>query len=128
MGLTAKQEKFCQSVAKGLNLSDSYRAAYDCANSTPVTVNRKAKELYDLGKISARIEGLKQRALKRYDLEVCDIIDELEEARSLAAKTKSANAMVSASMGKAKLLGLVVDKSDGKLETTSTVKVEVVDA
>lgn len=37
---------------------------------------------------------------------VDDLIKELEEARQMGADTESASAMVSATMGKAKLLGL----------------------
>ncbi len=127
MVLTDKQEKFCQEVVKGLNYSDAYRKAYGTEKMKPATVNRKAKELADNGKIAARVRQLRERALKRYDLTVDDIIDELEEARSVAAKNRTAAAMVSASMGKAKLLGLVTDKFDGTLNTVSTVKIEVVD-
>lgn len=125
--LTEKQEKFCQEIVKGANYSDAYRAAYDAGSMKPATINRKAKDLIDNGKIAARVRQLRERALKRYDLTVDDIIDELEEARSVAAKNRTAAAMVSASMGKAKLLGLVTDKFDGTLNTVSTVKIEVVD-
>lgn len=127
MALTDKQEKFCQEVAKGLNYSDAYRKAYDAEKMKPATINRKAKDLADNGKVTARIRQLRERTLKRYDLTVDDIIDELEEARSVASKNRAAAAMVSASMGKAKLLGLVTDKIDGTLNTVSTVKIEVVD-
>ena len=40
--------------------------------------------------------------MRTYD----DLIKELEEARQMGADTESASAMVSATMGKAKLLGL----------------------
>lgn len=40
--LTAKQEKFCQGVAKGLNYSDAYREAYNAGKMKPESVNRLA--------------------------------------------------------------------------------------
>ena len=121
MTLTAKQEKFCQGVAKGLTYSDAYRKAYDADKMKAETINRKAKELIDNGKIAARIDKLKQRALKRYDLTVDDIISELEEAREIARVTKTSAAMVSASMGKAKLLGLVTDNISAKITQAPTI-------
>lgn len=121
MTLTAKQEKFCQGVAKGLTYSDAYREAYDADKMKTETINRKAKELIDNGKVAARIDKLKQRALKRYDLTVDDIISELEEAREIAKETKTSAAMVSASMGKAKLLGLVTDNISAKITQAPTI-------
>nr|DAL93362.1 MAG TPA: Terminase small subunit [Caudoviricetes sp.] len=121
MTLTAKQEKFCQGVAKGLTYSDAYREAYDADKMKTETINRKAKELIDNGKVAARIDKLKQRALKRYDLTVDDIISELEEAREIAKETKTSAAMVSASMGKAKLLGLVTDNISARITQAPTI-------
>ena len=39
-------------------------------------------------------------------------MDELEEARQIAEQSGNAAAMVSATLGKAKVLGLVVDKQE----------------
>lgn len=64
MALTPKQEKFCQEVAKGSNYSDAYRATYDAKNSSDSTINRKAYELIENGKITARIEELRQPAIQ----------------------------------------------------------------
>lgn len=62
--LTSKQEKFCELVASGSNLSEAYRAAYDAGEMKPATVNRKAKEVADNGKIAARIGELREVARK----------------------------------------------------------------
>lgn len=121
MTLTAKQEKFCQGVAKGLTYSDAYREAYDAENMKAETINRVATDLMKDPKITARVEQLKQRALKRYDLTVDDIISELEEAREIAKETKTSAAMVSASMGKAKLLGLVTDNISARITQAPTI-------
>ncbi len=40
--LTPKQEKFCQSVAKGLTYSDAYREAYNASKMKPESANRLA--------------------------------------------------------------------------------------
>ena len=110
MDLTVKQENFCQGVAKGLTYSDAYRQAYNASKMKMETINRKAVELMSNGKVAARVEELKRRALHRYDLTVDDIVEELEDARKIARKLGQSSAMVSASMGKAMLFGMIVDK------------------
>lgn len=110
MDLTVKQENFCQGVAKGLTYSDAYRQAYNASKMKMETINRKAVELMSNGKVAARVEELKRRALQRYDLTVDDIVEELEDARKIARELGQSSAMVSASMGKAKLFGMIVDK------------------
>ena len=63
-------------------------------------------------KVNSRVEQLKAEHRQRHDLTVDDLIIELEEARQIAKDEKSAASMVSATMGKGKLLGLVVDKNE----------------
>jgi phage terminase small subunit len=59
--LTAKQEKFAQSVAlENMNYSDAYRSAYNTERMTDKTVNEKASLLKDEGKIKARIKELRE--------------------------------------------------------------------
>lgn len=58
MEFTPKQEKFCQEFVKCGNASEAYRLSYNAKNMKPETINRKAKELLDIGKISARIAEL----------------------------------------------------------------------
>ena len=113
--LTVKQEAFCQSfVENGGNASDAYRVSYNVENMKAESIHRKAKELMDNGKIAARIAELRSAILKRHDLTIDDIIAELEEARELAktASTPNVNAMVAASMGKAKVAGLIKDRTE----------------
>lgn len=121
MTLTAKQEKFCQGVAKGLTYSDAYREAYDAENMKAEVIQNKASDLMKRDDIRVRVDELRKRALKRYDLTVDDIISELEEAREIAKETKTSAAMVSASMGKAKLLGMVVDNVSARISQAPTI-------
>lgn len=61
--LTAKQEKFAQSVAlEDMTYSDAYRSAYDTSKMTDKTVNEKASLLKDEDKIKARIAELRREA------------------------------------------------------------------
>ncbi|MDP0316572.1 terminase small subunit, partial [Glaesserella parasuis] len=81
------------------------------------------KELMDNGKITARIEELQAEHIERHKLTVDDLLDELEVAREKALERGQLSVAVSATMGKAKLLGLdkqVIDhtSSDGSLRPT----------
>ena len=61
--LTAKQEKFAQSVAlENMTYSDAYRSAYDTSRMTDKTVNEKASLLKDNDKIKARINELREKS------------------------------------------------------------------
>ena len=105
MALTPKQENFCLAYLETGNASEAYRRAYDAENMTTDTISRKAKELLDNGKITARLSELREPILKRHAITVDDLLAELEEARRLALETEAPAPAVSATMGKAKLLG-----------------------
>ena len=89
----------------------------------PETVNRTAKDQLDNPKIAARLAEVKAAHVERHDITVDDLIRELEEARSIAmsGERQQPAAMVAASMGKAKLLGLIVDKAENKNDNRTTV-------
>lgn len=106
--LTQKQENFClEYVASGL-AADAYRSAYAADNMQPATVRRRAAELLDLKHVQARIAELRASHADRHKITVDQLLDELEEARraALTAETPQSAAAVSATMSKAKLLGL----------------------
>ena len=120
MALTPKQENFCLAYLETGNASEAYRRAYDIGTMKPESVNRKAKELLDNVKITARLTQLRAPIIAKAQLTVEDLLGELEEARRLAIDTEQPSPAVSATMGKAKLLGLdklVVDNisSDGSM-------------
>lgn len=58
--LTPKQEKFCQEYVMYGGKTRAYKIAYDCDNMAPETINRKAFELFENGKITARVDELKE--------------------------------------------------------------------
>ena len=57
---------------------------------------------------------MQKEAKARNNITIDNVIAELEEARQTAKQVGNASAMVSATMGKAKVLGLVVDKQELK--------------
>lgn len=125
--LTQKQEAFCQAYIETGNASEAYRLSYAADKMKPESINRKAKELYDSVKITARIKELQGEIKQRHNVTVDSLIKELEEARqaALTAETVQSSAAVAATMGKAKLTGLdkiIVDNisSDGSMATRPT--------
>ena len=108
--LTPKQEGFCQSYVETGNASEAYRQNYNATKMQPDTINRKAKELIDNGKNTARIETFQATHAKRHNITIDTITDELNEAIRVAKEDIKPSAMVAAIMGKAKLRGLLTDK------------------
>lgn len=114
MALTIKQEKFCMVYIETGNASEAYRQAYNCENMKPESINNKAYEMLKKVEIGARLHELRIKHAKRHELTIDDLVAELEEARTaaLGAENPQSSAAVSATMGKAKLLGLLVDKQE----------------
>ena len=114
--LTQKQNDFCLAYVETGNASEAYRQVYNAITMKPETVHRKAKELMDNGKITARIEELKAKHAERHAITVDSLLNELEEARTMAKEKENPNAMTQATMGKAKLLGLDKQVIEAKVE------------
>jgi phage terminase small subunit len=112
--LTPKQEAFCLAYIETGNASAAYRLSYNAGGMKPESVNRKAKELLDNGKIAARLVSIHAEHRGRHRITVDDLVSELEEARvaAMTAETAQASAATAATMGKAKLLGFLTDKVD----------------
>ena len=122
-GLTPKQEAFARAYVETGNASEAYRRSYDVAeNCKPETIWSNACQLLSDTKVSQRVMELQEAARNRTLVTVESLTRELDEARDLAlADPKGAAAAVSATMGKAKLHGLLIDKQEtkGTFELTS---------
>ena len=118
--LTPKQLAFVEAYLKTGNASEAYRQAYDADGMKPETINRKAKEVLDNGKIAAILQSHREAAAERAIVSILSITEELEEARALAVSIEQPSAAVAASMGKAKLHGLLVEKVEHKGGVTVT--------
>ena len=119
--LTPKQEAFAQAYMQTGSASEAYRTAYDASKSKPESVHRLAYGVLENVKVASRIKELQQQAQQRHQLTVDDLINELEEARVIAStgERPQANAMVAATMGKAKLLGFDVQKVEANVTSNS---------
>lgn len=106
MALTPKQEAFCRAYIETGNASEAYRRAYDAEGMKPETVNRKATELLANGTITARVAEFHAEVRESFDITLDALLRELEHARQVAKERGNASAMVTATMGKARLTGL----------------------
>lgn len=77
MKLTVKQENFCNYYVESGNASEAYRKAFSCENMKAETINRKAKELMDNGKITARVKELQEEQKNLSDITKERILSEL---------------------------------------------------
>ncbi len=135
MPLTPKQEAFALAYVETGNASEAYRRSYNAAKMKSEVVANKASALLKKGDVRVRVEELKARAVERHDITVDDLIRELEEARKAALTTEKpqAAAMVAATLGKAKLLGLITDRQEhtgkdgGPIETVTRVTRTIID-
>lgn len=124
MKLTQKQENFCQLYVELGNASEAYRRSYNTKAGHEV-VNVNACKLLANDNVSLRVSQIRDSHRERHNVTIDDLLAELEEARQLALSIESPAPAVSASMGKAKILGLdkqVIDltNSDGSMSRKLT--------
>ncbi|WP_051355345.1 terminase small subunit [Mesorhizobium erdmanii] len=108
--LNIRQERFCLGLAEGLPQSRAYVDAGYAARGNAAEV--AAARLFRNVQVQSRIAELQAGAARRSEITVDDLIAELDSMRKLAIACKNPAAGVSAIMGKAKLLGLIVDKAE----------------
>lgn len=100
----ARYERFAQERAKGTSIIDAYTAAGYKAD------HANARRLSEYKAVKARIRELQSAAASAAVLTAQDIAKQLDDDRKFARNNNHSSAAVQATMGKAKVLGLVVDK------------------
>ena len=105
-GLTPKREAFCREYLVDQNATQAaMRAGYSEA-----TAQQQGSRLLLNVMVQARVAELQSDIAERNEVTVDSIVAELEEARSQAVALGQASAAVAASMGKAKVCGLLIDR------------------
>lgn len=106
--LTPKREKFAQAYVELDCGASAYREAFSTKNMSDKSVWEHASRLLKDVKVGARVEELKAEHRKRHNVTVDSLLAELEEARTVAMTSErpQSAAAVSATMGKARILGL----------------------
>jgi hypothetical protein len=97
-----RHERLAQALAKGATATVALaEAGYtDPRNSTRLTKNDE---------IRSRVAELQERAAAKALVTVDDLVRDLDETRAMAHQKGQASAAVAATMGKAKILGFLVD-------------------
>lgn len=100
----ARHEAFVNAMAKGLTAEKAYvEAGYKSNRHNAAALAREEH-------ISTRLSEIQAKVAERTLVTVHSLTDELEEARAIAIAEKQSSAAVAATMGKAKLHGLIVEK------------------
>lgn len=113
----ARHEAFAQALATGKTQEDAY------ADAGFAPSRHHASRLATKGNIRARVAELQGMAVKRTLVTIESLTEELEAARAIAIAEKQSSAAVAATMGKAKLHGLVVDKAKSDVNLNGEVSV-----
>ena len=71
-----------------------------------------ASQLLTKPKVAERLRELQESAAARAEVTVASILNELEDARKLAEKINQPSAAVAATLGKAKVAGLIVERKE----------------
>ncbi len=101
-----RHERMAQELAKGTPQFEAYRAAGFRGGK------QVASELAARADVRARVAELLERGAKRAEITVADIARQLDEDRDFAREKLAPAAAVSATLGKAKVLGLIVDRQE----------------
>ncbi len=110
--LTPQQELFClKYIECKRNASEAYRQSYNCKRSSKNTVSTEAYKLLRNPYISHRLRQLFDIQAERLNVTTESAAAEYEEIRILARNSGDYSPAVSAITGKAKLFGLITDKS-----------------
>ena len=106
----AKRELFCQHLALGKTASEAYAlAGYKPSRSNASVL--KAKQNIS-GRLAEILRESEKTVLDQIEYTRDALLSELEEARQLALKRGQPSAAVQASMGKARILGLIIDRRE----------------
>lgn len=102
-----KWERFVQAIVKGKTLGAAYVAAGYKRN------DKNAARLKKTEGVAARLAELQSRVAEKAVITAADIAAQLDEDRTFARGLMHSAAAVSATMGKAKVLGLIVNQHSG---------------
>lgn len=111
--LTQKQEAFCLAYMETGNASEAYRRAYNSGGMSAPSINRKAKELLDNGKIAARITELRKPAIAKANITLEGHLEDLKRLRNAAVQDKKWAAAVQAEVARGRAAGLYSENGGG---------------
>lgn len=103
-----REENFAQAYVRTSSSSDAYREAYNAKNMAATSIHVESTRVKQRPTVTLRIKELQEEIKMQHDITIESLLQELEEARTVAltCETPQTSAAVSATMGKAKLTGL----------------------
>jgi hypothetical protein len=112
-----RHEAFALALFEGVSMGRSQGASWTAAGYTANPTAAKADAHRALKsqvgrKILARVAELQAHVAKDKRVTVATVLDELAEAKVIAEAERQPSAMVAASMGRAKVAGLLVERSE----------------
>jgi phage terminase small subunit len=120
-GLTVKREAFAIAyVENGGDGAKAYRSAFSSENMKPETVWNEASKLLANPTVAARVAELRAKVFERHVITVDDILKQLDEDRDFARELEQAAPAITATMGKAKILGMLTDRIEHKVTISDT--------
>jgi len=108
--LTPKQEAFCLAYIETGNASEAYRRSYDASAMSETSINRKAKELLDNGKITARVAEIRAPAVEKAQITLERHLNDLKALRDKADASEKYGPAIQAEIARGKASGLYVEK------------------
>lgn len=112
LDVTPKQDAFCLAYMETGNASEAYRRSYSCENMKQDTVRRKANELLENGKITARLDELRAPAIEAAQMTLEGHLRDLKRLRDLAEGEGKYSAAVAAEIARGKASGFYVERHD----------------
>ena len=115
-GMTPKQMKFFEGLISGKNLSDAYRDAYDTSNMNSNSIGVAAHHLRKNAKIQAALMEWRHQCGLQMKFTTETLSAMAVEAYETAFEAGNAGQMTGALAQLAKLNGLIVERSERKVE------------
>ena len=112
------EEAFVQKWHETGNKSEAYRYAFEKSSKwKDETVHNNASKMSKKCEVLARFKELQQSTAKHHGITIESLLDELNENRkaALTAETPQASAANAATMGKARLCGLDIQKVESSV-------------
>jgi hypothetical protein len=120
--INPKHERFALALAEGKTQLEAYAGAGYRPDDG--AANRLSGNI----RVKARVRELQERAAAKAECTIADIARQLDEDRAFARELQNPSAAISSTMGKAKVLGLIVDKSELAGKAGAPVQIEQVTA
>lgn len=121
--INPRHERFAREYMKCGIASKAYVLA-ECGRATGANLRSIASRLSTSVNVQARLAELRAMTTKRHEITVDSLLADLEADRGLAHSEGQGSAAVQATMAKARLLGLIVDRKEtgkpGEFESLAT--------